>query len=182
VDPVSDGGAINPSIEPLGFLLGRWRGRGRGTYPTIDSFEYEEDVEFWHIGKPFLGYQQRTTIAGTGLASHSESGFFRLPPFEVPATAAVDDGDGSAGAPASRVVEATITQPTGVCEVLVGTLIDQRIDLAALHVSLTPTAKQITAVERSIEVDDNELNYQVRMAAVGQQLQVHLEGEMRRIA
>jgi hypothetical protein len=172
---VSDSGGLNPSIEPLGFLLGRWRGRGRGTYPTIDAFEYEEDVEFWHIGKPFLGYHQRTTIAGTGLASHSESGFWRLPPLDA-------SGNGTSdGELRPRTVEATITQPTGVCEVLVGTLVDHRIEVAALQVCLTPTAKQITAVERSIDVDGDEMTYQVRMAAVGQPLQVHLEGEMRRV-
>jgi hypothetical protein len=172
---VSETGAINPSIEPLAFLVGRWRGRGRGVYPTIDSFEYEEDVEFWHIGKPFLGYHQRTRLAGTGLPSHSESGFWRLLPVETTGNGA--DPDESRG----RGIEATIAHPTGICEVLAGALVGQRIDVATTTVALSPTAKEVTEVERSIVVDGDELTYQLHMAAVGQQLQLHLEGEMRRV-
>ena len=44
-------GAIHPAIEPLSFLLGKWRGRGEGGFPTINSFSYGEELHFSHSGK-----------------------------------------------------------------------------------------------------------------------------------
>jgi hypothetical protein len=160
---------INPGVAPLAFLLGRWVGRGHGSYPTIDSFDYDEDVEFWHVGKPFVGYQQRTRLA-SGLPGHAESGFWRI--------AAGDDRiDGG-----PWTVEATIAHPTGVAEVLVGTVAGTTLEVASVAVARTPTAKQIDAVERRLRVDGDELTYELTMAAVGQPLQVHLRAEMRRVA
>ena len=167
VAPMSETPVLLAAIEPLAFLVGTWRGEGRGLYPTIDSFSYNEEIEFWHIGKPFLGYHQRTEHVETGLPLHTESGFWRVasPP----------------DAPGAVVVEATITQPTGVCEVLVGTLVDQRVDLQAIEVVRTPTAKEVTAVERVITVVGDELRYEVGMAAVGHELLPHLEAVLHRV-
>ncbi len=171
---MGDAVAMNPGIEPIGFLVGHWVGRGHGTYPTIDPFDYEEDVVLWQVGKPFVGYRQRTKLLATGMPAHAEDGFWRV----VPPTA--DDAtDETVG------IEATIAHPTGLTEVLVGTLTGQgipRIEVATIAVARTPTAKEVTAVERTIEVDGDELTYEVRMAAVGQPLQFHLRGEMRRVS
>ena len=71
-----------------------------------------------------------------------------------------------------------LAHPTGITEVEEGTIVDEDgglvIELATVTVARTATAKEVTAVERSIRVDGDHLSYEVRMAAVGQPLQHHL--------
>src|SRR6202046_517247 len=55
----------HPAIAPLSFLLGRWRGTGKGDYPTIKAFDFLQEVTFSHIGKPYLIYTSRSWRLGT---------------------------------------------------------------------------------------------------------------------
>ncbi len=50
----------HPAIAPLSFLLGRWKGTGKGDYPTIKPFNFFQEVAFSHIGKPYLIYTSRS--------------------------------------------------------------------------------------------------------------------------
>jgi hypothetical protein len=47
---------LHPDLNPLAWMVGTWRGKGRGDYPTIESFEYAHEVVFNHDGRPFLNY------------------------------------------------------------------------------------------------------------------------------
>jgi hypothetical protein len=153
---------LHNAVAPLAGLVGTWSGTGRGDYPTIEPFDYAESVTIGHVGKPFLSYLQRTQHPETGAPMHTESGYFRL--------AGTDR------------VELVVAQPTGVVEVLEGTLDVGTIRLHTTLVGRTGSAKEVTAVERELTFRDDVLSYVVRMAAVGRPLTHHLTGELRRVA
>jgi hypothetical protein len=152
---------LHPDLAALAGLVGTWRGEGAGEYPTITSFRYGEEVRFWHVGKPFLAYAQRTWSLEDGRPLHAESGYWRAKP----------DG----------VVEVVLAHPTGIVEVLEGRLDGGRFELHSACVARTSTAKEVTALHRRFELDGDRLSYTVAMAAVGQPLQHHLAAELHRV-
>jgi hypothetical protein len=151
----------HPDVAPAAFLLGTWRGEGKGVYPTIEEFRYGEEIRFWHTGKPFLAYQQRTWRLDDGQPLHAEAGYWRPKPPDR--------------------MEITLAHPTGIVEVLEGSLEAQRIEVSSRTVARTTTAKEVTATARTFTVDGDVLTYTVAMAAVGQPLQHHLAAELRRV-
>jgi THAP4-like, heme-binding beta-barrel domain len=157
--------AVHPDLGPLACLIGRWEGTGEGRYPTIEPFRYREEAVFGHVGKPFVAYRQATVNLGTGQPAHAESGYLR----------AVGPGR----------VELVLVHPTGIVEVSTGEVLDEPQGLALHLVSSavlrTPTAKEVTQVERRVSVVGDHMRYQVAMAAVGQPLQHHLAGDLRRV-
>ncbi len=155
---------LHPDLAALAPLLGTWSGQGAGKYPTIQPFDYLEEVVFAHVGKPFLAYGQKTKAVADGKPLHAETGYLRVP----------QPGH----------VELVLAHPSGITEIEVGTysvtgdLIE--IELSTTAVGLTPTAKEVTALGRSFRIDGDELSYTVRMGAVGQPLQDHLAAVLRR--
>jgi THAP4-like, heme-binding beta-barrel domain len=156
--------ALHPGIAVLAPVLGTWAGRGAGEYPTIEPFGYLEEVTFDHVGKPFLGYRQRTRADDDGRPLHAETGYIRVP---------------SAGR-----VELVLAHPTGITEVDEGTLSVQGttidMELVATTIGRTASAKEVTALGRSIRVDGDVLTYTLHMGAVGQPLQHHLTATLHR--
>jgi hypothetical protein len=150
------------ALEPLAFLLGTWRGDGQGEYPTIRPFRYREEVRFWHTGKAFLVYTQRTEAADDGRALHAEMGYLR--------------------AVGADRVEMVLAQPTGFAEIETGTVQGRRIELTSTVVSRTPTAKGVSAVARTIWLQDDVLQYELGMAMDGGPLTHHLRARLHRAA
>ena len=148
---------LNPMCLPLAPLLGTWRGTGRGSYPTIDDFDYTEELVFGHVGKPFLSMVQRSRDLMTGEPLHGEAGYLR----------ALPDG----------VVELTVAQPSGIVEVDVGTATQTSdglvVELESARVGLTPSAKSVTAVRRRLCLAGATLVSELWMAAVGEADLIH---------
>ncbi len=152
---------LHPDLRELAFLAGTWSGRGHGEYPTIDDFDYHEEITIAQLpGKPVLTYHQRTRRVGTDEPLHSEFGYFRW-----------------AGAGRAELV---LAQPTGIAEVHAGSIDGTHLHLRALAVGRTPTAVDVEDVERHIEVDGDTMAYRLSMAAVGHPLQVHLRATLSR--
>ena len=62
-------------------LVGRWTGKGTGGYPTIDAFEYSEELRIeQRSDHPALHYEQRTWKHSEfgDVASHWETGLIRI--------------------------------------------------------------------------------------------------------
>ncbi|QUR67061.1 peroxynitrite isomerase [Mycobacterium spongiae] len=158
---------LHPDLAALAPLLGTWAGRGTGKYPTIQPFEYLEEVVFSHVGKPFLAYTQKTRAVADGKPLHAEAGYCRVP------------GPGR--------VELVLAHPSGITEIEVGTysvnaeVIELELSTSSTGgIGLSPTAKEVTALGRRISVEGDELSYSVQMGAVGQPLQDHLAAVLRR--
>ena len=40
---------VHAAVKPLSWLIGKWVGEnGRGVFPTIKNFQYDEEIEFCH--------------------------------------------------------------------------------------------------------------------------------------
>lgn len=141
-------------VRPLAFLLGTWRGTGTGEYPTIQTFEYGEEVHFWHVGKPMLAYTQRTWALDDKRPLHAEMGYWR------------PQRDGR--------IELVIAHPTGVVEIETGTIDGKSITLETTRVVGTESAKEVNHLTRTFHGEGDKLRYRVGMAAVGVPLTHHL--------
>ncbi len=154
--------ALLADLEPLAFLLGIWRGAGAGGYPTSDSFEFEEETRFWHVGLNHVLYQQRTWVPGDESdAIHMELGFLR------PA------GPGR--------VEFLLAYPLGSVDVEEGTVTDGVLELTSTGVARAATGDPVQGFFRRIEVDGDTLSYELRMATDSVPLTRHATATLRRV-
>ena len=155
---------LHPNLLALAPLLGVWQGSGSGEYPTIEPFDYFEEVSFSHVGKPFLIYGQKTKAAADGAPLHAETGYLRVP--------------------RPGQVEFVLAHPSGITEIQVGTYTTDgaaiELEMTATQIGLTPTAKEVTALARRFRLDGDKLSYALRMAAVGQPMQHHLAAVLHR--
>ncbi|HEX6843772.1 MAG TPA: FABP family protein [Actinomycetota bacterium] len=156
-------GTVHPDVASLGFLLGRWRGAGRGEYPTIDPFDYEEEVVVEHAGDAWLGYGQTSWDPSTGAALHWERGFLR--PGAEPGA-----------------VELVLAHPIGVVEVAHGHVDGHALTLTTGdgRIGRTRTALDVAALVRRYQVEGPELSYEIDMATDRTPMTRHLVATLRR--
>lgn len=152
-------------LIPLAWLIGRWEGAGVVGYPTIESANFGQEIEFRHDGRPFLHYRsQAWALDGDGNRVRplaTEVGFWR--PGE--------NGD----------LEVLLTHPTGFVEIYVGSIEGPRVNLHTDLVARTPTAKEYTAAQRMYGLVDSDLMWVMDMAAVGQPMQSHASAQLKRV-
>jgi hypothetical protein len=153
--------ALDVRLQPLAFLLGTWRGEGRGEYPTIESFGYEEEMRFEHVGDTFLLYQQASWSPDDGGPIHFERGFLR---------------PGEAGR-----IEFALAHPLGLTEITEGALDGTAFELTSTGVGRTTTGMTTTAVIRRYRVDGDVMRYRTDMATDETPMALHLEAELHRV-
>jgi hypothetical protein len=159
--PDGDTPPPHPDLGPLLFLLGRWEGAGVGGYPTIESFQFGQEIVFSHNGKPFLIYASRSWLLDDeGRPLSTETGYWRPQP----------DGQ----------VEVLLAHPTGITEIYLGQVTGTKIEMSTDVVARTSSAKEVTAGHRLYGMVGPDLAWAYDMAAVGQPLQPHLSAQLKR--
>jgi hypothetical protein len=156
--------------ELLGLLpfVGMWRGRGKGGYPTIEDFDYAQEIRISHDGRPFLFYESRSWLLDEDSKPIRPSGR------EIGWWRPVGNGDG---------IEMLMISPTGIMELYLGTAESNppRLEAATDAIVRTPTAKEVRGGHRLFGIVQGALLYAHDMAAVGQQMQSHLSARLIRV-
>src|SRR6476619_1646894 len=73
---------LHPDCGPIAWMLGTWHGNGHGDYPTIEPYEFGQELIFTHDGRPFFHYFARAWIVDPAgemelLLAHN-TGFFEI--------------------------------------------------------------------------------------------------------
>ena len=161
---------LHPDLMPVSWLLGTWHGNGKGEYPTIESYSFEQEAVFAHDGRSFLHYFSRSWVtddSGERIGpGELETGFLRL--------GSDRDGDG-------YPLELVLAHPTGYAEVWYGSVDGSRLTLVTDVVARTSTAKDYTAGQRMYGLVNGDLMYAYDMAAMDQPMQSHAWGRLARV-
>ena len=161
---------LHPDLVPVSWLLGTWHGNGKGEYPTIEPYAFEQEAVFAHDGRSFLHYFSRTWVTddngervGPG---ELETGFLR------PGGEKDDNG---------FPLELVLAHPTGYAEVWYGAADGPKLTLVTDVVARTSTATDYTAGQRMYGLVEGDLMYAYDMAAMDQPMQSHAWGRLARV-
>lgn len=161
---------LHPSLGALVPFIGVWRGRGSGGYPTVDDFEFAQEVRLSHDGRPFLAYASRAWLIDPDgrpiRPAYREVGWWRP----------VLNGERSTGE-----LEILLTSPTGIVEMYLGRVDGTKVEMATDAVLRTATAAEVSAGQRLYGIVEGALLYAQEMAAVGQHMSPHLSARLQRV-
>ena len=155
---------LHEDCGPIAWMLGTWRGNGHGDYPTIESFQFGQELIFTHDGRPFFHYMSRAWLVdeqGQKVRDAAiETGFVRARP--------------------EGKVEVVLTHNTGFVEIWYGHADDGKLEIATDAIARTESAKEYTGGKRLYGNVEGDLLYAFDMAAMGQDLQPHLWARLQR--
>jgi len=155
---------LHPDLMPLAWLVGSWRGKGRGEYPNVPGFQFAQEVSFNHDGRAFLNYFSRSWIIDENneiiRPAASEVGFWRVKE--------------------NNVLEVILAHNTGIAEGWVGIVSGAKIQLEMDQGYSSPSAKIVTAGSRIYGLVEGELFTSYDMAADGQPLHAHVWSSLQR--
>jgi hypothetical protein len=155
---------LHPHCMPLAWMLGKWVGSGHGDYPSIEKFQFGQELIFTHDGRPFFHYMARSWIT-------DESG-------EFVRNAAMESG--FMRCHEGGKVELLLSHSSGISEIWYGHADGGKVELHTAGVSFTETAKEVTAGSRMYGNVEGDLLYAYDMAATGHELQPHLWARLKR--
>jgi hypothetical protein len=155
---------LSPELVAIAWMVGRWEGTGKGSYPGTDDFDFGQQIDFAHNGGDYLHYLSQTfEVDEQGLAIRPltmETGFWR------------PQRDGS--------IEVVMCHPDGYAEVWYGKITGARIQLATDAVVRTASADDYAAGQRLYGNVEGELLWTFDRAANGQPLQSYIWARLRR--
>jgi len=164
------GPKLHPALQSLLPYVGFWRGRGRGGYPTIEDFDYGQEIRITHDGRPFLFYESRAWLLDDQSRpvrpAGREAGWWRP---------VIRDGE------ATGELEALLSTPTGIMELHLGRIDGTKVEMATDAVMRTATAKEVTAGHRLYGIVEGALLYAQEMAGVGHGMSPHLSARLLRV-
>jgi hypothetical protein len=155
---------LHPDLMPLAWLVGTWRGKGRGEYPSVPGFQFAQEVSFNHDGRAFLNYFSRSWIIDEDdeiiRPAASEVGFWRVKE--------------------NNVIEVLLAHNSGITEGWVGIVNGAKIQLEMDQGYSSPSAKIVTAGSRLYGLVEGELFTSYDMAAEGKTMHAHLWSSLNR--
>lgn len=163
---------LAPEVYPLAWLVGRWRGTGAVSYPSIPETRTVQEVLVDHDGGPYLRWTATTSVVdGDGeRVWGTESGFWRVPP------------DRPDDLPEGRhPVELLLVDPAGHLTLYAGVTGNGRIDLASDLIARTPDAAEVGAATRLLGLVEGELMWTWDIAAFGEPLQSYAATRLSRV-
>lgn len=151
---------MNPVVEPLSWMLGTWLSDppGVGTFPTLQPFQYLEEVHISHVGQPMLNFSFNSFHPDTHKPMHRECGFIRLKPD-------------------TNKVAFVSAQNTGVVEVEEGEVNGHELCISSHSISRISFAKEphVEQITRKFRLNsEGKLEQTVSMATTTQPMTQHL--------
>ena len=157
---------LHSDLVGVAWMVGRWEGIGKGTYPGIPDFEFGQQIDFAHNGENYLHYLSQTfEIGPDGKAIRPlsmETGFWR------------PKHDGT--------IEVVMCHPSGYAEVWYGAITGAKIELTTDAVVRTSSAEDYTAGQRLYGNVEGDLLWTFDKAAHGQPLQSYLWARLKRVS
>jgi hypothetical protein len=116
---------LHPDLTSIAWMIGRWEGSGKATYPGTEDFDFGQQIDFAHNGGNYLHYLSQTfEVDDQGLAIKPlgmETGFWR------------PQSDGS--------LEVVMCHAAGYAEVWYGSISGAKIELVTDAVVRTASAE-----------------------------------------